>query len=73
MTVGVNHCLENLGLLNGTTPISGTSAGALAAAFIVSGKSFSQCMEITKEIQQRLITEGYGRKVIKILKEALEV
>jgi len=59
--------------LSGDTPICGTSAGALAAAFVFSGASFTDCMALTRDIQQQLLDKGYGRKVIDILRIALQV
>eukprot|EP00210_Caulerpa_lentillifera_P000254 g247.t1 len=69
--LGVIYCLRRLGCLSTATPIAGTSAGALAAAFIVSEASFEDCMNITKTIQKQLLEEGYGRKVIDILRDFL--
>ena len=72
-TLGVIECLTELKLFHKDTPISGTSAGALAGAFAVSGVSPRDCSELTRQIQGRLLHSGYGWKVTTILYETLEV
>lgn len=70
---GVIQCLSDLELLKESTPISGTSAGALAAAFVISGISLDEGSEIVRQIQSQLLETGYGWKVIDVLKATLLV
>lgn len=70
---GTIHALQNLGLIGEETPVSGSSAGAIAAALIASGMDHKDCLEANKRLQLEILQNGTFQKLRGPLRNSMMV
>ncbi|GMH38710.1 hypothetical protein BSKO_06594 [Bryopsis sp. KO-2023] len=69
--VGVMKAMTELGLIGPDTPVSGSSAGAIAAAFMASGIDMKDCLEANKRLQLDVLRNGTFQKLCNPLRDTL--
>ncbi|XP_077213865.1 acyl transferase/acyl hydrolase/lysophospholipase superfamily protein isoform X1 [Tasmannia lanceolata] len=70
--LGVAQFLIENGYIKETTPLSGSSAGAIACAVIASGHSMQYALEATKVLAEDCRVKGTAFRLGAVLKDALE-
>lgn len=70
--LGVAHCLIEKGYIKETTPLAGSSAGAIICAVIASGSSMQEALQVTKQLAEDCRLKGTAFRLGAVLREILE-
>ncbi|KAJ1697062.1 hypothetical protein LUZ63_005574 [Rhynchospora breviuscula] len=70
--LGVSRLLLEKGYIKETTPLAGSSAGAIVCAVIASGHSMEDALQLTKNLADNCRTKGTAFRLGAVLREVLE-
>nr|XP_043621072.1 patatin-like phospholipase domain-containing protein 4 [Erigeron canadensis] len=70
--LGVAKCLIEKGYIKDTTPLAGSSAGAIVCAVVASGASMEEALEATKVLAEDCRSRGTAFRLGAVLREVLE-
>ncbi|KAF5733305.1 hypothetical protein HS088_TW17G00847 [Tripterygium wilfordii] len=70
--LGVAQCLIEKGYIKETTPLAGSSAGAIVAAVIASGASMQEALRATKVLAEDCRLKGTAFRLGAVLRDVLE-
>ncbi|CAI0439275.1 unnamed protein product [Linum tenue] len=69
--LGVAQCLIEKGYIKETTPLAGSSAGAIVCAVIASGATMQEALEVTKTLAEDCRLRGTAFRLGAVLKDVL--
>ncbi|KAL8143440.1 hypothetical protein V2J09_016472 [Rumex salicifolius] len=70
--LGVAQCLIEKGYIKETTPLAGSSAGAIICAVIASGSSMQEALQVTKQLAEDCRLKGTAFRLGAVLRDILE-
>ncbi|KAJ8754899.1 hypothetical protein K2173_015411 [Erythroxylum novogranatense] len=70
--LGVAQCLIEMGYIKETTPLAGSSAGAIVCAVIASGASMQEALKATKVLADDCRLKGTAFRLGAVLRDVLE-
>ncbi|KAJ4762437.1 Patatin [Rhynchospora pubera] len=70
--LGVSRLLLEKGYIKETTPLAGSSAGAIVCAVIASGHSMEDALQLTKNLADNCRTKGTAFRLGAVLRDVLE-